>query len=1276
MKVTECKTIALRLAEMKDEETGEPLPKLKEQLEELGVQVVDSAGQIRSTFDIYRDLGGIWKNLSKNKQVELSEVLGGKLQSNMVSALLNNIDELNRAYDLASDSAGSATDEFSTYQESVSYKLGQLEESIKQFYTTLVSSDAIKTFADMGITMMEALTGLTSKFGLMPVAITGTVTALLLLNKHFRTTMTNFTSMFTPIGKFNELMDTLKVKLETSALATEKQIKETKLASAMFSSLGQSTSMLGVKLAGLEAKLLATKAGMIATKLAVVALQAAMSFGLSLAISAGIELLDNFINRSEKLKESNSNLRDSYNNLGTDITNLQDYKKQYENLSSAMQNESLSTEELKNKKSELSNLINSLTNQYPELIGVLGNANISYDEQTKAIQRVIDAKKDEQALKATQYFNDNDISGYNDIEEQVKNMSKWQDKLTENQKRLAELKAEAQKGDNGWFKQNDIEAQIKATESYISTYQKDLQETKSQLQDILLYESQLENYNGEGKFSGSEVTKIQEAINAMDLFTQSNKLAKDEIEKTTNATQNQVNVQEQLAGVLANSTTALQQYADSVNGADWSKDKTPAEIYGSAIDEVEKLQGYINEMNSEAGYTPQLVSELIQQYPELGSRINDASAVQDFLNQKIADQVSIQEQAYEIMVGNDTEFYNSKIAKNEEFKQSVDNMLKAFVDEHGRAYEADWGAYTTLNEMKQDVLGKFAQGVNNFLKQFVDGNGQAYQVDLQNFNNLTQAKAEALNKLNSLLKRLQQNTITSLGSQQQAYNEMSAMATGGVLGLEKAKSKAKRFDQMAKDPSIMNAYANNAKKIAEVKGKIKEIEDLGGLDLKGFSAQTYNGGAFSPSSFSSGSGGKSGKGGSGSSGSQKVQEDMEKLSDRYWDLQNVISDTENALKSFETTMKKADDDKRISNLNKEIDLLNRKRDAYKALMNEQRKEVEDKRRELSKSGFTFYDDGSISNYNVQIDTLVNQANAIGDADAKKARQEVVKNIQKTAEEYNKLLKESIPDTQNTIDDILNDIIDAQEEVADILAKQKDEYIDNLEKQYDKKKEYLEKEKELMNKTYEEQDRQDELNEKEKSIIKLKEQLQDAIREGNTEIQKNLWEQIQEAQNEINKFIRDAELEDANDMFDNAMDNLDDELDDTINKIEEQLSDEQILAMVQSGVRDLNSVLEEIGNSSQNVDTLFQNLTSYTDDWVTNITSFKDILESIKATNLGLLTTGVDYSNLNSKASMTSVGNISVAVNVNGSLTDDNYARFADMISDMAVEKVNNELKNY
>ena len=329
---------------------------------------------------------------------------------------------------------------------------------------------------------------------------------------------------------------------------------------------------------------------------------------------------------------------------------------------------------------------------------------------------------------------------------------------------------------------------------------------------------------------------------------------------------------------------------------------------------------------------------------------------------------------------------------------------------------------------------------------------------------------------------------------------------------------------MANKYFIMNAYADNAKKIAEVKGKIKEIEDLGGLDLKGYSAKTYNGNAFSPSSGGSGGkSGKGGKGGSGSSSAKKVQEDMEKLSDRYWDLNNAISKCESELKKFNTQMEHATDDEKISGLNRQLDLLNKQRDAYKKLREEQQKELWDKRVKLDSFGFRFADDWNINNYNSQIDKLVNEANAIQDADAKKARQEVVKNIQKTAEEYNKLLNDSIPETENTIDDILNDIIDAQEEVADILEKQRDKYIDNLKEQYDKRKEYLQKEKDLMNKTYEEQDRKDELKEKEESIIKLKEQLQDAIREGNTEIQKNLWEQIQEAQNEINKFIRDADI---------------------------------------------------------------------------------------------------------------------------------------------------------
>ena len=62
---------------MKDEE-GNLIPKMAETLKQYGVEMTDAAGQIRSTFDIFMDLGAKWKGLSTNEQLNLSEMLGGK----------------------------------------------------------------------------------------------------------------------------------------------------------------------------------------------------------------------------------------------------------------------------------------------------------------------------------------------------------------------------------------------------------------------------------------------------------------------------------------------------------------------------------------------------------------------------------------------------------------------------------------------------------------------------------------------------------------------------------------------------------------------------------------------------------------------------------------------------------------------------------------------------------------------------------------------------------------------------------------------------------------------------------------------------------------------------------------------------------------------------------------------------------------------------------------------------------------------------------------------
>lgn len=73
--------------------------------------------------------------------MQLNEILGGKLRGNIVSAILSNVSELQRAYDLANDSAGSAMNEFEKYQDSIQYSVDRLKEQINGLYTSFIGSD-------------------------------------------------------------------------------------------------------------------------------------------------------------------------------------------------------------------------------------------------------------------------------------------------------------------------------------------------------------------------------------------------------------------------------------------------------------------------------------------------------------------------------------------------------------------------------------------------------------------------------------------------------------------------------------------------------------------------------------------------------------------------------------------------------------------------------------------------------------------------------------------------------------------------------------------------------------------------------------------------------------------------------------------------------------------------------------------------------------------------------------------------------------------------------
>lgn len=339
--------------------------------------------------------------------------------------------------------------------------------------------------------------------------------------------------------------------------------------------------------------------------------------------------------------------------------------------------------------------------------------------------------------------------------------------------------------------------------------------------------------------------------------------------------------------------------------------------------------------------------------------------------------------------------------------------------------------------------------------------------------------------------------------------------------------------------------------------------------------------------------------------------------DRYYELNNALKQVENQLNAISVAIKNADDNKMIELLDKQIELYIKQGEALAAIRKENVAELNELGKELYDAGFRFNDDGTLSNYQSLIDKMVQDANKITDGKKQEKAIERIEELIDTIEKYTDMLLNDIPDITNDMDDLANSVIASQEKIADILSKQKDEYIENLKEETEALKKEIERRKDILQKQWDKEDAEDELAEKQKKLNELEDQLTIALRTGDEELIKNIREQIAEAQKEINDFIRDEERDYISDRFDEDLDRLDEDLNNKIDEINEKLSDEELLNLVQSGVRDLTEVLNEIENGSKSVRSAFAAIgTTISETWIGALDTFVDKLNAISDINLG------------------------------------------------------------
>ena len=139
--------------------------------EGLGIELFDSNGQLRSSYDIFTDLAAIWPTLDKNTQNYIASVQAGTNQFQNFAALMQNFGHATEATEVAMNSAGSAARENARYMESLQAKVAAVQASFQQLANTVIDSELVKAILDIVNALLQLgntdLGKLVVQFGLL-----------------------------------------------------------------------------------------------------------------------------------------------------------------------------------------------------------------------------------------------------------------------------------------------------------------------------------------------------------------------------------------------------------------------------------------------------------------------------------------------------------------------------------------------------------------------------------------------------------------------------------------------------------------------------------------------------------------------------------------------------------------------------------------------------------------------------------------------------------------------------------------------------------------------------------------------------------------------------------------------------------------------------------------------------------------------------------------------------------------------------------------------------
>lgn len=173
----------LRAAKTEAEEAGESTEGMAESVSKLRSESLALTGNrvdimldddtFKSTYQIFKELSAVWSSLTDTTQANITQLIGGKRNANVTSAILENFNIAESALATSSNAAGSALAENEKRLDSIEGKVAEFKATFEALSSDLISSDFAKGIVSGGTAALEILNEIISTIGTLPTLLAG-----------------------------------------------------------------------------------------------------------------------------------------------------------------------------------------------------------------------------------------------------------------------------------------------------------------------------------------------------------------------------------------------------------------------------------------------------------------------------------------------------------------------------------------------------------------------------------------------------------------------------------------------------------------------------------------------------------------------------------------------------------------------------------------------------------------------------------------------------------------------------------------------------------------------------------------------------------------------------------------------------------------------------------------------------------------------------------------------------------------------------------------------